>query len=220
MHNYCSFLFYFLIVFSLSCNSLSPSTLFLLYLLKSNKKFIQIIKIFKFILNLDPKFIRPSLKKKKKKIPSNPYTNQTQNAEVKKRKMLKRKKKKQQQRGNPPEICPKSLLTVAVKSTQNHHPKSNPNCKSKIIAHSETQNEKEEEEWEEEKEERRRKRQEERKKERKERRMRKRKSEWCGLKVGRVCKIIKKMWEKYYLNKRECRINKLMWVLCKSDNVK
>ena len=73
MHNYCSFLFYFLIVFSPSCNSLSPSTLFLLYLLKSNKKFIQIIKIFKFILNLDPKFIRPSLKKKKKKIPSNPY---------------------------------------------------------------------------------------------------------------------------------------------------
>ena len=135
MHNYCSFLFYFLIVFSLSCNSLSPSTLFLLYLLKSNKKFIQIIKIFKFILNLDPKFIKPSLKNKKSH--QTHITNQTQNAEV---------KKKQQQRGNPLEICPKSLFTVAVKSAQNHHPKSNPNCKSKIIAHSETQNEKEEEE--------------------------------------------------------------------------
>ena len=106
--------------------------------------------------------------------------------------MLKRKKKKQQQRGNLPEICPKSLLTVAVKSAQNHHP----NCKSKIIAHSETQNEKEEEEeWEEEKEERRR-RKRQKKKERKERRIRKRKSEWCGLKVGRVCKIIKKKCEK------------------------
>ena len=72
MHNYYSFLFYFLIVFSLSCNSFSPSTLFLLYLLKSNKKFIQIIKIFKFILNLHPKFIRPPLKKKKKKNPIKP----------------------------------------------------------------------------------------------------------------------------------------------------
>ena len=28
------------------------------------------------------------------------------------------------------------------------------------------------------------------------------------------------MWEEYYLNKRECRIDKLMWVLCKSDGVK
>ena len=27
------------------------------------------------------------------------------------------------------------------------------------------------------------------------------------------------MWEKYYLNKREHRIDKLMWVLCKSDDV-
>ena len=50
-----------------------------------------------------------------------------------------------------------------MKYAQNHHPKSNPNCKPKITIHSETQIEKEEEEGEEEKE------------ERKERRMRKRK---------------------------------------------
>ena len=51
-----------------------------------------------------------------------------------------------------------------VKSAQNHHPKSNPNCKSKITIHSETQIEKEEEEWEEEQDERRKKRKENEKK--------------------------------------------------------
>ena len=61
-----------------SSDSLSPPTLFLLYLLESNKKFIQIIKFFKFILNLDPKFIKPSPKKNHQ----THITNQTQNANV------------------------------------------------------------------------------------------------------------------------------------------
>ena len=42
---------------------------------------------------------------------------------------------------------------------------------------------------------------------------RKRKREWHVLKVGGVvgrCEIIKKCEKKYYLNKRECRIDKLM----------
>ena len=66
--------------YSLSSDSLSlsPSTIFLLYFLESNKKFIQIIKFFKFILNLDPKFIKPSPKKNHQ----THITNQTQNANV------------------------------------------------------------------------------------------------------------------------------------------
>ena len=51
-----------LILFSLFLYSLSP-----LSSLESNNKFTQIIKFFKFILNLDPKFIKTSPQKKKKK---------------------------------------------------------------------------------------------------------------------------------------------------------
>ena len=64
----------FLILFSLFVYSLSP-----LSSLKSHNKFIQIIKFFKIILNLDPKFIKtyPPKKKKNKKNQTH-INNQTQ----------------------------------------------------------------------------------------------------------------------------------------------
>ena len=52
----------FLILFSLFIYSLSH-----LSSLKSHNKFIQIIKFFKIILNLDPKFIKTYPPKKNKK---------------------------------------------------------------------------------------------------------------------------------------------------------
>ena len=66
----------FLILFSLFVYSLSR-----LSSLKSHNKFIQIIKFFKIILNLDPKFIKtypPKKKKKKKKKNQTHINNQTQ----------------------------------------------------------------------------------------------------------------------------------------------
>ena len=143
MHGYRSFLFDFfncffsLIRFSLLSHLILSLPLFSFssIFLNPTKNLYKLIKFFKFILNLDPKFIKLSPQKKKKK------SHQTQNAEVKKKKRPKRKKKKkQEEQRNLPEIRTKSPLKVAVKSAHNSdeiHPKSNPNCKPKMTIHSE-----------------------------------------------------------------------------------
>ena len=88
--------------------------------LESNNKSIQIIK---FIINLGPKFIKPSSQKKKKNHQTY-INNQTQ--------IAKKEEEDANEEGATSNFRPKWPPIVVEKSIQNHyflHPKSNPNCR-------------------------------------------------------------------------------------------